>query len=108
MPDKDDINDLYLDGLDDDLAEFLNEADSGSQAPAKPAEKPAEKPAAKGQSQSGNKPDSRSGEASAGGTQDWIENAKVDLPGQLALDIYETKDQLFVVCRVAGVEEEKH
>ena len=38
-------------------------------------------------------------------TQDWIENEKVDLPGQLALDIYETKEELVVVCRVAGVED---
>lgn len=38
-------------------------------------------------------------------TQDWIEDAKVDLPGQLALDIYETKLELIVLCRIAGVDE---
>ena len=36
---------------------------------------------------------------------DWIEDAKEDLPGQLALDIYETKDHLVVICRLAGVDE---
>ena len=112
MPDKDDINDLYLDGLDDDLAEFLNEADSG--VPAAASEAPAEKPAPAAEpkktapeaAKSQPPPAGGTGEASAGGTQDWIENAQIDLPGQLALDIYETKEQLFVVCRVAGVEEE--
>ena len=39
-------------------------------------------------------------------TNDWIEDSKVDLPGQLALDIYETKDHLFVLCRIAGVDEQ--
>ena len=37
--------------------------------------------------------------------QSWIESSKTDLPGQLALDIYETKANLLVICRVAGVDE---
>ena len=43
---------------------------------------------------------------SSSDTQDWVEPEKIDLPGQLPLDIYETKDLLVVICRVAGVEEE--
>ena len=41
----------------------------------------------------------------SGDSSDWIEDAKVDLPGQLALDIYETRNDLIVLCRVAGVDE---
>ena len=37
--------------------------------------------------------------------KDWLEDSKLDLPGQLALDIYETQDKLMVVCRIAGVDE---
>ena len=39
--------------------------------------------------------------------QDWVESEKIDLPGQLALDVYETKDYLIVLCRVAGVDEKE-
>lgn len=39
--------------------------------------------------------------------RDWIESEKADLPGQLALDIYETKERLIVKCRVAGVNKDE-
>ncbi|MEM6997295.1 MAG: Hsp20/alpha crystallin family protein [Patescibacteria group bacterium] len=41
------------------------------------------------------------------GQQDdsWSEE-QADLPGQLALDVYETKERLMVKCRVAGVNKE--
>ena len=112
MPDKDNIDDLYLESLDDDLAEFLNEADlddtpagnqkkqaSPSSSEVASSPDPAPSPASSSKPAAPKAP-------SANDTQDWIENEKVDLPGQLALDIYETKDELVVVCRVAGVEED--
>ena len=112
MPDKDNIDDLYLENLDDDLAEFLNEADlddtpageqkkQASQSPPEVASSPDPRPSPTGS----NRPASPK-TPTTNDTQDWIENEKIDLPGQLALDIYETKDELVVVCRVAGVEED--
>ena len=112
MPDKDNIDDLYLESLDDDLAEFLNEADL-DETPASDQKKQAS-PASSEAASSPNPaplPTENNRAASpkapaANDTKDWIENEKIDLPGQLALDIYETKDELVVVCRVAGVEED--
>ena len=52
-------------------------------------------------------PNTPSAEEFSGENSDWIEDAKVDLPGQLALDIYETRNDLIVLCRVAGVDEKK-
>lgn len=38
---------------------------------------------------------------------DWSEQEEsAELPGQLALDVYETKEKLVVKCRVAGVNKE--
>jgi HSP20 family protein len=36
-------------------------------------------------------------------TTDWEDDANQQLPGQLALDVYETADKLFVKARTAGV-----
>ena len=111
MPDKDNIDDLYLESLDDDLAEFLNEADLGStpadeqQKQTPPAAPETPNTPAPTASPTSNKK-AASPAPTTNDTKDWIENEKVDLPGQLALDIYETKDELVVVCRVAGVEED--
>ena len=113
MPDKDNIDDLYLESLDEDLAEFLNEADlddapagADQKEPAGADTKAADKPEAAAEPAEPQPKNSRPKPAVSDETQDWIENEKVDLPGQLALDIYETKDELVVVCRVAGVEED--
>ena len=38
-------------------------------------------------------------------TEEWSED-QAELPGQLALDVYETKEKLLVKCRVAGVNKE--
>ncbi len=111
MPDKDNIDDLYLESLDDDLADFLNEADSESVKVEEPKEKVAVAPSSATDSQSP-APENTNAKAAiseevqtSNDTRDWIENEKIDLPGQLALDIYETKEELVVVCRVAGVED---
>ena len=111
MPDKDNIDDLYLENLDDDLADFLNEADSESVKVEEPEKKIAVTPSSASDSPSP-APENTNAKATTGeetqtsnDTQDWIENEKIDLPGQLALDIYETKEELVVVCRVAGVED---
>ena len=37
-------------------------------------------------------------------TRDWIENSNAEIDGQLPIDVYETKQQLIVKCRVAGVD----
>ena len=111
MPDKDNIDDLYLESLDDDLADFLNEADSESVKVEEPKEKVAVAPSSASDSPSPAPENANAKVAiseevqTSNDTQDWIENEKVDLPGQLALDIYETKEELVVVCRVAGVED---
>lgn len=115
MPDNRDNNndDLYIE--EDLAADFLSEADLDNEISAltndgvKPleteqpvinqiAEKPEELKVEEG------KPEAL--ETTSSDTRDWVEDEKVDLPGQLALDIYETKDNLVVLCRVAGVEEE--
>ena len=46
MPDKDNIDDLYLESLDDDLADFLNEAGSESVKVEEPQEEASPAPAA--------------------------------------------------------------
>ncbi len=42
----------------------------------------------------------------AKGAEEWNEDEAAELPGQLALDVYETKEKLLVKCRVAGVNKE--
>ena len=37
--------------------------------------------------------------------QDWLEGSKADMPDQLDLDIYETENNLIVLCQIAGVDE---
>ena len=119
MPDKDD--DLLFD--EDLTADFLGveekAAPSSAEPPSKgkaaegdsvediPAPNDLEKPpkaAAKSGAAASNPPPASTGGFSVD-SEDWIEDAKVDLPGQLALDIYETKNDLLVLCRVAGVDE---
>lgn len=38
-----------------------------------------------------------------GGGDDWDEEQLQDMPGMLAVDVYETKEKLFVKARTAGV-----
>ena len=73
---KDD-DDLFMDQLDDD---FLSDDDNADETPAAEAE---EKPAA-----------SSSGD-------DFFEDTEV--PGQLAVDVYQTKEDIFIVAPVPGV-----
>ena len=41
-----------------------------------------------------------------GATDEWSDEAQETVPGQLALDVFETSDRLFVKARVAGVNKE--
>lgn len=41
--------------------------------------------------------------ASAGAADDWDEDQLQDMPGMLAVDVYETKEKLYVKARTAGV-----
>ncbi|MYB40344.1 Hsp20 family protein [Candidatus Saccharibacteria bacterium] len=110
MPDNKNNDDLYIE--EEDLAaDFLSEADlddeisalTDAPAGAQPAEQPASEPQPAATETAAETPD---GGSASSDTGDWVEDERVDLPGQLALDIYETKDDLVVVCRVAGVEED--
>lgn len=104
MANKDNNDDLYIE--EDLTADFLSETElKGEPAPEAeeqiveaPAEPVANKPADSNKT-------NPSEEMISNDTHDWVEDEKVDLPGQLALDIYETKDDLIVMCRIAGVEE---
>ncbi|HEX9595111.1 MAG TPA: Hsp20/alpha crystallin family protein [Candidatus Saccharimonadales bacterium] len=42
----------------------------------------------------------------AGGTDEWSDDAQDTVPGQLALDVFETSERLFIKARVAGVNKE--
>lgn len=92
----------YNPNSSDDLIGFLEEVDNAISQPSA--------------SSSDNSPDTPQGQAypsevarevQDSDPQDWVESDKIDLPGQLALDIYETKDHLVVLCRVAGVNEKE-
>lgn len=41
--------------------------------------------------------------APAGSDEDWDEDSLQDMPGMLAVDVYETKEKLIVKARTAGV-----
>lgn len=108
MPDDKSNDDLYME--EDLAADFLSESDLDEEIsaltaePAAVAEAP--QPAEPVPIEQKATPEATTEEASTSDTNDWVEDDRVDLPGQLALDIYETKDDLVVICRVAGVEEE--
>ena len=110
VPDKNNNDDLYIE--EDLAADFLNEADFDEEISAltespSPKVKPQDNPPASnipevvGTSEEVDPVN----DLASNDTGDWVEEEKVDLPGQLALDIYETKDNLVALCRVAGVEE---
>ena len=99
MSDKSNEEDLFIE--DDLVDKFM-----GKDTPQAPAINPTSTPTeAETVSQPVANPTSVD-EVSSSDTRDWIENAKVDLPGQLDLDVYETKNSLIVLCRIAGIEEE--
>ena len=110
MPDKDNQDDLYIE--EDLAADFLNEANldaeisalTGTDSPKNDAVVKKQIPADEKQT-SADRDSKAAPKIPANDTNDWVEDEKVDLPGQLALDIYETKDHLVVLCRVAGVAE---
>ena len=105
---RDNNEDLYIE--EDLAADFLSEADlddeisalTNADVPAE-AEQPVVEQASEPKTET---VEAKASEVASSDTNDWVENEKVDLPGQLALDIYETKDNLIVLCRVAGVEED--
>ncbi len=45
----------------------------------------------------------QSGSTQAAADDDWDEEQMQDMPGMLAVDVYETKEKLFVKARTAGV-----
>ena len=116
MPDKDE--DLLFD--EDLTADFLAAEETDEKAAKKKADLSADPTAdipaptdlepdsevAEAPSKAPAAPPSGSPEDLSGESGDWIEDAKVDLPGQLALDIYETTDHLMVLCRISGVDEQ--
>ena len=111
MPDKSNNDELYLE--DDLAADFLNETDltgqSALDAPAAPpGVSPTPEPMPVSRPPMAKKPLTTPEEVVSTDTKDWVDDdAKItDLPGQLALDIYETKDHLVILCRVAGVKED--
>ena len=118
MPDNNNNDDLYIE--EDLAADFLSEADldeeisalaGGNSKPPQPeaTDKPADaapQPPAPEATPTEAAAPADDETTSSSDTGDWVEDERVDLPGQLALDIYETKDNLVVVCRVAGVEED--
>ena len=44
--------------------------------------------------------------ADTGSTDEWSDEDQQNMPGQLALDVFETNERLFVKARVAGVNKE--
>ena len=111
MPDNKNNDDLYME--EDLAADFLSESDldeeisalTAEPAVAEPAQQPAPEPKSEPPAAMPAVQEESAAAVASGDTNDWVEDDRVDLPGQLALDVYETKDDLIVVCRVAGVEE---
>lgn len=73
---RDDDDDLLLETDDELTAAFLGDNDLGS-----PANQPQPQPS----------------------SDDWDEGQDAQLPGQLAVDVYETRERLVVKARTAGV-----
>ncbi len=105
---RDSNDDLYIE--EDLAADFLSEADLDDEISALTnADAPAETGQPAVEQEAEPKTESVAAKAeqiASSDTNDWVEDEKIDLPGQLALDIYETNDNLVVLCRVAGVEED--
>lgn len=83
-------DDLLMNGMDDDLVNALFGNDS-EQEPKQPAKKPAN-----------NQAETTVPNNSAKAEDEYDDN----MPGQLAVDVYETTDHLIIKARTAGVNKE--